>query len=149
MFVMYCAVWIVCNGVMQCNVCPVKRSGPGLVTEERREEEEKWYPVIRAPCHDTSPCSGHWHRTDTQHRRKKTCHAPCVLMFELRVCLFLITQVSLSLGHEVNRPDLSLTLLSWCYYHHQILSWEPYPVTVHSWWCVIDTGSGYSYAMQW
>ena len=47
MFVMYCAVWIVCNGVMQCNVCPVKRSGPGLVTEERREEEEKWHPVIR------------------------------------------------------------------------------------------------------
>ena len=44
---MYCTVWIVCNGVMQCNVCPVKRSGPGLVTEEKREEEEKWHPVIR------------------------------------------------------------------------------------------------------
>ena len=39
----------VCNGVMHGNVCPVKRSGPGLVTEERREEEEKWHPVIRAP----------------------------------------------------------------------------------------------------
>ena len=56
--VLYC-VWIVCNGVMQCNVCPVKRSGPGLVTEERREEEEKWHPVIRDRVMTPWALSGH------------------------------------------------------------------------------------------
>ena len=52
--------------------------------------------------------------------------------------LFLITEVSLSLHHQVNRPDLTVwpyyPYKSWYYYylhHHQIptLSWELHPVT--------------------
>ena len=54
--------------------------------------------------------------------------------------LFLITEVSLSLHHQVNRPDLTVwpyyPYKSWYYYylHHQIptLSWELHPVTLYT-----------------
>ena len=34
---------------MVCNVCPVKRSGPGAAGDGREKRREKWHPVIR-PC---------------------------------------------------------------------------------------------------
>ena len=108
---------------MHSNVCPVKRSGPGLVTEERREEEEKWHPVIRVMS---------WHQArHSAHTRRRTCR----VFWCLSSGLFLLTEVSLS-RHPVNTPlpspDLCVTLLSWYYHHHQIqiLSRVPHPVTI-------------------
>ena len=128
----------VCNGVMHGNVCPVKRSGPGLVTEERREEEEKWHPVIRAHVMTPAPDTGARHRTDTYRgdQTQQEENMSCVCFDVWASGLFLITEVSLSLHHQVNRPDLTVwpyyPYKSWYYYylHHQILilSWELHPV---------------------
>ena len=63
-----CDVWdllsvdTVCNGVMQCNVCPVKRSGRGLVTEERRERRRNGIRSLETVSwhHEHYPDTGHW-----------------------------------------------------------------------------------------
>ena len=123
LFVMYCTVWIVCNGVMQCNVCPVKRSGPGLVTEERGERRR------RNGIRSLETVSWHHeHYPDTRHWAHEGEHISCVLMF-WAVGLFLIMEVSLSLHHQVNRPDLIILILLLSSDQILILSWVVYPVT--------------------
>ena len=50
----------------------------------KREERRRRNGIRSLEPHVMTPAPAP--DTDTQHRRKKTCHAPCVLMFELRVC---------------------------------------------------------------
>ena len=70
----------------------------------------------------------HEHYPDTRHWAHEGEHISCVLMF-WAVGLFLIMEVSLSLHHQVNRPDLIILILLLSSDQILILSWVVYPVT--------------------
>ena len=70
----------------------------------------------------------HEHYPDTRHWAQEGEHISCVLMF-WTVGLFLIMEVSLSLHHQVNRPDLIILILLLSSDQILIVSWVVYPVT--------------------
>ena len=124
-------------------MCVLSRDqDPGWWRKRGERRRRNGIRSLEPRCHDTSP--GHWGQashTDIQgDQTQQEENMSCVCFDVWASGLFLITEVSLSLHHQVNRPDLTVwpyyPYKSWYYYylHHQIptLSWELHPVTLNT-----------------